>query len=126
MAWPSLPTLHSCPAQVAYSHPLLGSGWLSASGRMAAADDTTLLLTFDRFWWDLGRHSLREQLPAGGSLRPADLAVGALGRAGFISSFARFPVEALDAGAGLSVFRFPPLGTSIAIVRTGGGGGGQR
>ncbi len=49
-----------CPAvQVRYSHPLLGTGWLSASGDLTAADDTTLLLHFDRFWVDFGADALR-------------------------------------------------------------------
>lgn len=111
---------------MAYSHPLLGSGWLSASGRMAAADDATLALAFDRFWWDLGESGLRGELLPGGPPRLADAVVGALGRAAFLPSFARFPVEALDAGAGLAVFRFPPLASSIAIVRAPQAGGGER
>jgi hypothetical protein len=116
---------------VHYEHPLLGAGWLSASGTLAAADDATLAITFDRFWWDLG--PLRPELPsssgspgssgtsgdsqgnAGNAL--LDSIVGALGRASFLPQFARFPVQQLDGQAGLAVFRFPPLASSIAVAR---------
>ena len=133
---------HACsphsPPQVRYEHPLLGTGWLSASGTIAAADDATLLLRFDRFWWDIGEDTLRPELAArdgssggggggGGGGSWADGLVGALGRAAFLPQLARFPVESLDAAAGLAVFRFPPLASSIAIVRRGGdsAGGGS-
>lgn len=112
-----------------YQHPLLGSGWLSASGTVSAPDDATLLLRFDRFWVDLGQDSLRPELRdaqgggggggGGAWQRLLDAAVGVLGRAAFLPSLARFPVEHLDAPAGLSVFRFPPLASSIAIARVG-------
>lgn len=140
-----------------YQHPLLGAGWLSASGTLAAADDATLLLSFDRFWVDFGEDALRPELPpspssqdpsssaaiessapsgsgsgssnggssgGGSGLQAAiDGVVGALGRAAFLPSLARFPVQYLDGGeAGLAVFRFPPLASSIAVARVGAGG----
>lgn len=111
--------------QVRYQHPLLGSGWLSASGTISAADDATLLLHFDRFWVDLGQDSLRPELgdaKGGAWQRLLDAAVGAMGRAAFLPPLARFPVDHLDGPAGLSVFRFPPLASSIAIARVSSNG----
>lgn len=102
---------------VRYQHPLLGVGWLSASGTIEAADDATLLLRFDRFWWDAGEDALRTELQGDGGGTWLDGVVGALGRAAFLPSLARFPVLHLDAASGLSVFRFPPLASNIAIRR---------
>ena len=115
--------------QVHYEHPLLGAGWLSASGTLEAADDATLVINFKRFWWDLG--PLRAELPSSSSGSQGsssgsqgsggnallDSIVGALGRASFLPQFARFPVQQLDGQAGLAVFRFPPLASSIAVAR---------
>lgn len=116
--------------QVHYEHPLLGAGWLSASGTLEAADDATLVINFNRFWWDLG--PLRAELPSSSSSGSQgsssgsqgsgcnallDSIVGALGRASFLPQFARFPVQQLDGQAGLAVFRFPPLASSIAVAR---------
>ena len=124
-----------------YQHPLLGSGWLSASGTLEAADDATLVINFDRFWWDLG--PLRPELPGSSSSQGSgsggggdnssgsqgssalDSIVGALGRASFLPQFARFPVEQLDGQAGLAVFRFPPLASSIAVARCSTGSTGS-
>jgi hypothetical protein len=105
---------------VHYEHPLLGAGWLSASGTLEEADDATLVINFNRFWWDLG--PLRAELPSSGSQGSGgnallDSIVGALGRASFLPQFARFPVQQLDGQAGLAVFRFPPLASSIAVAR---------
>ena len=111
-----------------YEHPLLGAGWLSASGTLEAADNATLVINFDRFWWDLG--PLRPELPSSSSQGSGsgsegssggnpllDSLVGAVGRASFLPQFARFPVQQLDGQAGLAVFRFPPLASSIAVAR---------
>ncbi|KAI3431404.1 hypothetical protein D9Q98_004457 [Chlorella vulgaris] len=124
-------------SNVRYQHPLLGTGWLSASGTIEAVDNDTLRLHFTRFWWDLGEESLRPELPpasstgrgndnqafssnSGGSSSSQaalDAVVGAVGRLSFLPPLARFPVQHLDGPAGLSVFRFPPLASSIAIAR---------
>jgi len=98
-----------------YRGPLLGDGWLSASGTIGVGErDSELLLRFDQFWVDGPGESPRTELPRGkGSTW--DRAVSALGRLGFIPPLARFPVRYLDPD--LSVFHFPPLRSDIGIRR---------
>jgi hypothetical protein len=38
---------------------------------------------------------------------------------GFVASLSRFPVRFMDAAAGVCVFEFPPLRTTIAARRVG-------
>lgn len=107
-------------AHVRYSHPLLGEGWLSASGQLLPGGDAAVDIKFDRFWVDVGggEEALRPELPAPGdpALSTGDRVVSALGRVSFVDNFARFPVLYLD-DEGLAVFRFPPLASNIAVVR---------
>lgn len=113
-------------SNVQYSNPLLGRGWLSASGSIQPADASTLELHFDKFWWDGGTDTLRPLLGGGGggdgqqfedaSLpqpSAADAAVTSLGRTGFVRQLALFPVLYVDEE--LAVFKFPPLDSNIAI-----------
>ena len=86
----------------------LGEGWLSAAGTLEAEDPETLRLVFDTFWVDGAggaEEDLRQDI-AGHETRE-DRIVTALGRAGFLPQFARFPVLAVSRD--LAVFRFPPL-----------------
>ena len=39
-------------SNVRFSHPILGDGWLSASGKFYAKDAYTLQVLFDNFWVD--------------------------------------------------------------------------
>ncbi|GFR48774.1 hypothetical protein Agub_g10595 [Astrephomene gubernaculifera] len=104
-------------SNVKYSNPLLGEGWLSAGGTMARKYDDAVEITFDRFWVDVGADSLRADLPrdASSSLLTADGIIGALGRAAFFPQLAVFPVLYLDSD--ISVFRFTPLDTLIAVYK---------
>jgi len=98
-----------------YHGPILGDGWLSASGTIRVGEqDSELLLHFDQFWVDGPGESPRAELPGGGG-SAQDQSVSALGRLGFVPPLARFPVRYLDPD--LSVFRFPPLRSDIAIRR---------
>lgn len=90
---------------------LLGTMWLSSSGRAYRHTDDTLKLEFDRFWFDWGEDSLREQLLEEEALM--DKVVGSVGRAAFVSEIATFPIKFLDAR--LAVFVFPALDVKIAI-----------
>ncbi|MEW5318229.1 MAG: hypothetical protein WDW38_009467 [Sanguina aurantia] len=101
-------------SNVRYSHPLLGTGWLSASGGLAAKDDDTVELHFDKFWIDGGADGLRPTLTEGTS-QPSDSMITAVGKAGFLPQFAVFPVAYLDED--LAVFEFPPLKSKIAVRR---------
>lgn len=98
---------------------MLGQGWLSASGSVSGNADR-VDLQFDTFWVDQGggEADLRAYL-AEGAGNAGDRVVTALGRAGFLPQFATFPVLALDPSNGLAVFRFEPLASNIAIVRSG-------
>ncbi|GIL79785.1 hypothetical protein Vretimale_12411 [Volvox reticuliferus] len=108
---------NSLVANVKYSNPLLGEGWLSAGGTMARKYDDAVEVAFDRFWMDMGADSLRADLPpdASSSLLTADGIIGALGRAAFFPQLAVFPVLYLDND--LAVFKFTPLDSPIAVHR---------
>ena len=103
-------------SNVKYQIPGIGEGWLSASGSLISQGDDDVEVRFNQFWVDTGKDSLRpyltEQNRNGG-----DAAVTALGRASFFEGLAVFPVLHLDTDAGVSVFRFPPLSSNIAVVR---------
>jgi hypothetical protein len=105
-------------SNVRFSNPLLGSGWLSASGSLTAIGDRPecVRVTFDRFWVDRG-DNLRATLPAnggggGGGLEPL---IESVGRAFFFPQLSVFPVLYLDQD--LSVFQFTPLSSNIAVRR---------
>jgi len=90
------------------------NGWLSTSGRYGSSDDDTSSVEWDDAWWNPGQP--RPSSSAQGAALQRQ--VSALGRLGFISAFANFPVEYLDRD--LCVFTFPMSGTRIAAVREGG------
>ncbi|KAK9823596.1 hypothetical protein WJX72_004114 [[Myrmecia] bisecta] len=81
-------------SNVRYTSPLLGTGWLSASGSFSTKDADTVTLNFDRFWVDRGSKPLRPELPDESARW--DAVVGALGRLSFLPQFAVFPVLYLD------------------------------
>ena len=51
------------------------------------------------------------------SLSPADAVINNIGRAGFLPSFAVFPVHFFDEERGLCIFEFPPMRSFIAAAR---------
>ena len=108
-----------------YRSPIFGEGWLSASGSFRGLDgwvDTggeppaepwASFIKFDDFWWDVGPDL--EAAPSAADPSPAEAAVRAVGRAGFLPALSVFPVAFLDAD--LCVFSFPPLGVRIVARR---------
>jgi len=47
---------------VRFSHPVVGEGWLSASGKFYAKDAYTLQVVFDNFWVDgVNRYDTRTE-----------------------------------------------------------------
>ena len=58
-------------SNVKYSHPVLGTGWLSAGGTLSKRYDDTVEVKFDRFWVD-GPQTLRPDILVSDSspLRP--------------------------------------------------------
>jgi hypothetical protein len=107
-------------SNVRYEHPLVGSGWLSASGSLAAAGDGGVQLTFDDFWVDVdgAEERLRPFLLDTDARSSWDGIVTVLGRVTFLPDLAVFPVLAFDPAAGLAVFRFSPLASDIAVIRS--------
>ena len=105
-------------SNVRYEHPLLGAGWLSASGTLTSNSPSSVLINFDRFWCDGGGEvaDLRPWL-AEAEVTAADKVITALGRVAFFHDLATFPVLHLDAAGGVAVFRFPPLDSNIAVVK---------
>ncbi|KAL4518628.1 hypothetical protein Ndes2437B_g00717 [Nannochloris sp. 'desiccata'] len=114
-ATPSPPQFYS---NVRYESPLFGSGWLSASGRLFSTENDSVELHFDTFWVDIGgeKSDLRPFITKE-TTNTGDEIVTALGRITFFEGLAKFPVLYLDTDAGVSVFRFPPLRSNIAVVR---------
>ena len=98
---------------------LVGEGWLSAAGTIAPVDDATLEIEFTSFWVDNNGSALRRELPADGGTAWDRLVTG-VGRLGFFKPLAVFPVRYLEQGGtgSMSVFRFPPLESDIAIIKT--------
>ena len=99
-------------------------GWLSAAGgvKVSAKRDDAAEVFFSSFWVsrdgdaprDPPRASLRspeERLSAGDAL------IDAVGNAGFVSSFAQFPLHFFDERRGLCVFEFPPMSSFVACKR---------
>ena len=90
-------------------------GWLSTRGRYGSRDEeATSYVEWDDAWWDPGAAKPSRD-PGDGALAPL---VKAIGSAGFVSSFANFPVRYLDRD--VCVFVFPLSGTRIMAVREGG------
>ena len=76
-------------SNVQYRSKLFGSGWLNAAGTFASIDEGTVRIDFDRFWWDASARATPSADPgadAGGFVQ-------ALGKAGFVPGFSRFPVS---------------------------------
>jgi len=103
-------------SHVRYS--LLGGnvkGWLSTSGTYGTNDgDSISNVEWDEAWWDASASSTWSQNPADSTAAPL---VSALGKLGFVSAFAKFPVQYLDSD--LCVFVFPLSGTRILAIRVG-------
>jgi len=99
-------------------------GWLSAAGgvKVSAKRDDAVELFFSSFW--VGRDGDAPRDPPRASLRSpeerlsaGDALIDAVGNAGFVSSFAQFPLHFFDEQRGLCVFEFPPMSSFIACVR---------
>lgn len=105
----------SITSHVKYSWLGAADGWLSTIGRYGSIDGSTSFVQWDDAWWEPGATRPADD-PAAGAMAPV---VSGLGKLGFISAFANFPVEYLDAD--LCVFVFPFSQTRIAAVRMGGG-----
>ena len=105
-------------SNVRYESPFFGSGWLSASGRLFSNESDSVELHFDTFWVDQGgeKSDLRPFITEE-TMNLGDKIISTIGRVTFFEGLARFPVLYLDTDAGVSVFRFPPLRSNIAVVR---------
>lgn len=100
-------------------------GWLDSAGtvKRAAQRDDAVELAFDAFW--VGRDGDRprdspvaeREVRRDERLSPADAVINNVGRAGFLPSFAVFPVHFFDEERGLCVFEFPPMRSFIAAAR---------
>lgn len=103
-------------SHVRYS--LLGGqikGWLSTSGDYGTDDgNITSRVDWTQAWWDATSAETWSVNPEDGTFAPL---VTALGKLGFVSSFAKFPVQYLDDD--ICVFVFPLSGTRILAIRTG-------
>lgn len=112
---PSPPQFYS---NVRYESPFFGSGWLSASGRLFSNESDSVDLHFDTFWVDKGGeiNDLRPFITKE-TMNIGDKIVSTIGRVSFFEGLAKFPVLYLDTDTGVSVFRFPPLRSNIAVVR---------
>lgn len=83
---------------------------------MIAKDETSLEISFERFWVDVGAENLRSETPAASSSQfSVDSLIGAAGRTAFFPQFAVFPVLYVDSD--FAVFNFPPLNSNIAVRR---------
>lgn len=118
LVFPSLSLPPQFYSNVRYEQPLLGSGWLSASGSLVSISNNDVEIRFDQFWVDNGgeKNDLRQFLTED-NRDAGDAIVTAIGRTAFFQGLAVFPVLHLDADAGVAVFRFPPLDSNIAVVR---------
>ena len=100
----------------------IGRGWLSSSGRVEPTsrtdhDGAAIDLVFERFWIDL--EDGEDPKDFADCVSAVDGAIDAIGRLGFLPSFAFFPVHFFDAKSGTCVFEFPPLRSNIAAKRVG-------
>lgn len=103
-------------SHVRYS--LLGGvlkGWLSTSGEYNTEDgDSVSRVDWSNAWWDATALDEWSQNPADSTAAPV---VSYLGKLGFVSAFAKFPVQYLDPD--MCVFVFPLSGTRILALRVG-------
>ena len=99
-------------------------GWLSAAGgvKVSAKRDDAVEVFFSSFW--VGRDGDAPRDPPRASLRSpeerllaGDALIDAVGNAGFVSSFAQFPLHFFDERRGLCVFEFPPMSSFVACKR---------
>jgi len=100
-------------------------GWLSASGTVSTGSEMTsegrlrpsCVIKFDKFWIGArdGDASAPRDWPENGNA--IDRAIDAVGNAGFLESFAKFPVLFYDEAEGLVIFQFPPLKSNICALR---------
>jgi len=100
-------------SNVKYTHPLLGSGWLSSSGSVGSSDAQTSVVNFDSFWVDpvdTAQPDLKPDLSRGWRRWVNDA-----GKVGFISDISRFPV--LYFKGDVCIFKFPALNVLIATRR---------
>jgi len=104
---------------------IVPDGWLSASGAVEEGQEMvaegrmrpTCLIKFDKFWIGSGaREDEPREFPAEKTV--VDTVVDAVGNAGFLDGFAKFPVLFYDEDRGVVIFQFPPLQSNIAAVRT--------
>lgn len=90
-------------------------GWLSTRGGYGSRDETeTAFVAWQEAWWNPGADAPSAN-SADGALASF---VNTVGRAGFVSAFANFPVRYLDRD--LCVFVFPLSNTRIVAVRQDG------
>ncbi|KAK3246054.1 hypothetical protein CYMTET_44398 [Cymbomonas tetramitiformis] len=96
-------------SNVRYTHPILGDGWLSASGTIYPRDSFTVQVQFDRFWVD-GANSLREETPVGRPLGDGPLSLLTDSQI-FQSVQTLLPSSLLQSG-------MPVLGATEALINT--------
>lgn len=104
----------SITSHVRYTWLGFTDGWLSTVGKYGSRDASTSYVEWEDAWWEPSAEQPGED-PDAGTLAAL---VSGLGKVGFVSAFANFPVEYLDAD--LCVFIFPLSQTRIAAVRVGG------
>lgn len=113
-------------SNVKYSHPMFGSGWLSAAGTMSRKYDDSVEINFHQFWID-GPETLRVDIPSttlsspGGGL-DIDSVISTLGRSAFFPQLAIFPILYLDED--MCVFEFPVLSSKIGVRKIPEGAAG--
>lgn len=106
-----LDTSGSIESNVRYTGPFGVNGWLSTRGGYGSRDESELsFVEWDEIWWNPSA-SAPSKASVDGAFAPV---VTAVGRAGFVSSFADFPVRYLDKD--LVVFVFPLSNTRIVAV----------
>lgn len=112
--WYKLDGAGGIESNVRYAAPLAQEGWLSTRGRYGTRDADTCFVDWSEAWWNPG-----EAWPSAksedGAFAPI---VSAIGRLGFVTAFANFPVVFLNRD--LCVFVFPLSQTRIVAVREGG------
>lgn len=101
---------------------IVPDGWLSASGTVIAGREMeaegkarpSCVIQFDKFWIGAGlTQDEPRDFPRGEEASAVDRAIDALGNAGFLDAFAKFPVLFYDEKEGLVIFQFPPLASNI-------------
>eukprot|EP00933_Yihiella_yeosuensis_P072250 TRINITY_DN805_c0_g2_i1.p1 TRINITY_DN805_c0_g2~~TRINITY_DN805_c0_g2_i1.p1 ORF type:complete len:329 (+),score=24.71 TRINITY_DN805_c0_g2_i1:50-1036(+) len=106
------------PIQSHVRYSLFGGqfrGWLSTDGDYGTEDGNTVSrVDWKEAWWDATSSEVWSKNPEESTLAPF---VSALGKLGFVSGFAKFPVQYLDDD--LCIFVFPLSGTRILAIRAG-------